>query len=183
VISIAPTSVLNPQSERSRLLTRQGQGKSMICQVCGVEAPTKYVAFYQNIGALLMRFSKSIEGNLCKSCIHKHYWGMTGTTFFLGWWGTISVIITPFLILNNTGRYLFCLGMPRVPEGATAPVLTEAAVEKLLPHLEILFERLNAGEDFRTVTESIAQQTGVTPGQVVLFVRAIVEQQQSQQQN
>jgi hypothetical protein len=28
----------------------------MFCQSCGVEAHTKYVASYQNIGALLMRF-------------------------------------------------------------------------------------------------------------------------------
>ena len=25
----------------------------MICEACGVEAPTKYVAFYQNIGVLV----------------------------------------------------------------------------------------------------------------------------------
>ena len=35
----------------------------MICQACGVEAPTKYVEFYQNIGAIFMRFHKSIQGN------------------------------------------------------------------------------------------------------------------------
>lgn len=39
----------------------------MICQSCGVEAPTKYVAFYQNIGALVMRFTRSAEGRMCKS--------------------------------------------------------------------------------------------------------------------
>jgi hypothetical protein len=30
----------------------------MFCQSCGVEAHTKYVAFYQNIGALFMRFTR-----------------------------------------------------------------------------------------------------------------------------
>ncbi len=56
----------------------------MFCQCCGIEAPTKKVAFYQNVGALVMRFSKSIEGELCKSCIHQNFWAMTTKTFFLG---------------------------------------------------------------------------------------------------
>ncbi|OWK45187.1 hypothetical protein FRUB_01518 [Fimbriiglobus ruber] len=34
----------------------------MICQDCGVEAETKHVSFHQNIGALVVRFPKSIEG-------------------------------------------------------------------------------------------------------------------------
>ena len=34
----------------------------MICQSCGVEAPTKYVAFYQNIGMLVMRTHR-LENN------------------------------------------------------------------------------------------------------------------------
>lgn len=98
----------------------------MICQVCGVEAPTKYVAFYKNIGALVMRWSEEISGHLCKSCIHAYFWKFTTTNLFLGWWGTISFIVTPFFILNNVGRYVFCIFMAPVPQGATAPELTES---------------------------------------------------------
>ncbi len=105
----------------------------MICQACGVEAPTKYVSFHQNIGALVMRFSKSIQGKLCKSCIHGQFWSMTATTLFLGWWGVISLIVTPFFLLNNMGRYLFCLVMPGVPRGATAPSLTDEALARITP--------------------------------------------------
>src|SRR5947209_6594826 len=105
----------------------------MICQACGVEAATRYVAFYQNIGALVVRFSRSIEGNLCKSCIHRYFWTYTGTNLALGWWGMISFIINPFLILNNAGRYLFCLGMPPVAAGARAPELTDEAIDRLQP--------------------------------------------------
>ena len=89
----------------------------MVCQDCGVEAATKHVAFYQNIGALFIRFPKSVEGDLCKTCIHKHFWSTTTITFFLGWWGTISLLVTPFFLLNNLFRYLFCLGMPLCPTG------------------------------------------------------------------
>lgn len=93
----------------------------MMCQCCGVEAETKYVAFYQNIGMLIMRQSRSIEGELCKSCINEHFWRFTAINVTLGWWGMISMIVTPFFILNNVGRYLFCLGMEPVPPGAMKP--------------------------------------------------------------
>src|SRR5262249_31048333 len=106
----------------------------MICQACGIEAPTKYVAFYQNIGAIVLRFSKSVEGNLCKSCIHQYFWQFTATNCILGWWGMISLIVTPFFILNNVGRYFFCLGMQPVPDGAAKPKLTDEAIDQLRPH-------------------------------------------------
>ncbi len=148
----------------------------MTCQDCGVEAATKYVSFHQNIGVLVMRFSSSIEGHLCKSCIHKHFWKMTGTTFFLGWWGTISFIVTPFFLLNNAGRYAFCLGMPGVGSGAVAPRLTDETVALLTPHAKQLFDRLGRGEELSDVAASTAVLAGVTPGQVMLFVQAVARQ-------
>jgi hypothetical protein len=153
----------------------------MICQDCGIEAPTKYVAFYQNIGALVVRFSKSIEGNLCKSCIHKYFWEFTGTNLVLGWWGMISLILNPFFILNNTGRYIFCLGMKPVPEGATKPKLTEEAIAQLQPHAAEIFERLGNKEPLDQVAEYYSVRYGVTPGQVVLFVIAVAEAAKNQQ--
>jgi hypothetical protein len=84
----------------------------MYCEACGRKAPTKYVAFYQNIGALILRFHKSMEGELCKPCINKYFWEFTLVNLTLGWWGIISFIITPFFIINNVVRYLGCLGMP-----------------------------------------------------------------------
>jgi hypothetical protein len=83
----------------------------MRCQVCGKEAPTHYVEFYQNIGALILRFGKSIRGNLCKSCINKYFWEFTLVCLFLGWWGVISFILNWFFLGNNIVRYLGTLGM------------------------------------------------------------------------
>lgn len=146
----------------------------MICQSCGIEAPTKYVAFYQNIGALVVRFSKSVEGELCKSCIHRYFWSLTGTTLVAGWWGYISFVVTPFFLLNNIFRYLTCLPMPPVPLGATQPELTEEAIEKLRPYTDELVGRLNEGGKFKEVAEDIAYQAGVTPGQVACYVQALI---------
>lgn len=153
----------------------------MICQDCGVEAATRHVSFHQNIGALFVRFSNSVSGDLCKNCLHKHFWGMTTKTLFLGWWGTVSLIVTPFFLLNNVGRYLLCLRMPAVPPGATPPLLTDDVVERIRPHAADLFGLLNAGAEFAGVATSIAHRAGVTPGQVALFVQAVVRSQQQQQ--
>ncbi|MEX0724617.1 MAG: hypothetical protein WEB58_12925 [Planctomycetaceae bacterium] len=152
----------------------------MICQDCGVEAETKHVAFHQNIGALFVRFPKSVQGRLCKSCIHKHFWAMTTTTLFLGWWGTISFLVTPFFIFNNVGRYLLCLGMPAVPIGAAPPSLSDAEVERIRPYAQDLFNRLNDGEDFETAAIRVADRAGVTPAQIALFVHAVVQSQQQE---
>jgi hypothetical protein len=152
----------------------------MYCQSCGVEAPTKYVSYHQNIGALVMRFSKSVEGHLCKNCVHKHFWSLTGTTALLGWWGLISFIVTPFFLLNNVVRYGLCLGMEPVPPGAVPPRLDEEAVERIQRHAQRLFERLSEGEDLSRVVTDTADRAGVTPGQVMLFVQAVVQSQQTQ---
>src|SRR5271154_7157097 len=101
----------------------------MRCEACGISAPTKHVSFYQNIGALVLRFTRSIQGNLCKPCIHKYFWEFTSITLFAGWFGIISFIITPFLILNNVFQYLGCLSLPspETPDrGRDAEVVHEA---------------------------------------------------------
>lgn len=154
----------------------------MFCQDCGVEAPTKQVTFYQNIGLLVMRIPSSVEGELCKSCIHKHFWTMTLITLVAGPWGMISLIVTPFFLLNNIGRYLFCLGMEPVPVGATSPQLTSDVVDRISPYADDLFSRLESGEEFDRVASIISSRAGVSPGQVYLYVRAVVQAQSQPQQ-
>jgi len=147
----------------------------MICHLCGIEAPTRYVSFHQNIGAFYVRFYKGVEGKLCKSCIHKHFWSLTATTFFFGWWGAISFIVTPYFILHNLGRYLLCLGMKPVPPGATRPTLTAEAIERLTPHTQQIFDRLNQGEKFQDVARDVAALSETTPAQIALFVDAVIQ--------
>jgi len=81
------------------------------CQTCQRNAPVKYVEFYQNIGAVIMRFHKSIKANMCKSCIHKYFWQYTLTTLAIGWLGYISIFVAPVFIVMNICRYLPCLTM------------------------------------------------------------------------
>jgi len=82
-----------------------------VCKACGLQAPTKYVEFYQNIGFVVTRQSAKIEGNLCRNCIRAYFRSFTVTTLFLGWWGVISFFITPLILLNNITRYLLSLSL------------------------------------------------------------------------
>ena len=99
----------------------------MNCQVCGSYAPTKHVTFHQNIGALVLRFRKKLEGNLCKSCVHKTFWKMTLITLAVGWLGVISLIIAPIFIILNIVQYVACLGMPSAPANVGQPGTPYAA--------------------------------------------------------
>lgn len=146
----------------------------MICQSCGIEAPTKYVVFDRCIGAALVHFHKSVKGEFCKSCVHRYFWSYTPVTLLFGWWSHLSWIINPFFLLNNFFRYATCLTMPAVPLQATEPQLTEKEIEKLRPYTEQLLERLNQKKLFKETAEDIAQLVGVTPGQVVCYVQALI---------
>jgi hypothetical protein len=65
----------------------------MTCQICGEAKPTILAEFSGNIGALIMRFERSIRANMCRLCVHKQFWKYTAMNFFLGWWGIISFFV------------------------------------------------------------------------------------------
>jgi len=81
------------------------------CQSCGRVAETKHVHYRQNIGVIIMRFSKNIDAFLCRDCSNKFFWPFTLTTLFLGWWGLISFFVTLFILPSNLFQYLGTLGL------------------------------------------------------------------------
>src|SRR5258705_2437352 len=123
-----------------------GREQGMICQACGIEAPVKYVEFRQNIGALVVRFSKEVKGNLGKSRIHCHFWSMSLINLSIGWLGYISIILAPVFTIINIVQYLGALGLEKVPAGARAPTLTPDAIGRLNPFSQELINRLENNE-------------------------------------
>jgi ribosomal protein S14 len=75
------------------------------CQMCGQYATTRLVSIRQNIGAAYMRFTKIIEGELCRKCIRKYSLQYTAVNLVAGWWGIISFFVTPVYIVNNIYEY------------------------------------------------------------------------------
>ncbi len=101
----------------------------MACERCGAEAPTRRVSFYRNIGLLLFRLTESTECRLCKPCVHQVYWQYMLINVTLGWWGAISIILTPLIIISNTIQYLMCLGMATAPNHPVGDESLKTALE------------------------------------------------------
>jgi|HubBroStandDraft_1064217.scaffolds.fasta_scaffold69288_1 hypothetical protein len=147
--------------------------EGFVCQCCGIEAPTKYVEFYYNIGALVVRFTRSVRRYQCKRCIHKNFWKYTLLDLTLGWWGMISMIMTPIFLIQNISRYLGAMSLPSPPANAGPPVVTDREIAKLAPFLAETTARLNQKEPLNIVAQDIARRAGTTPGQVVTYLRMV----------
>jgi hypothetical protein len=83
------------------------------CRMCGRHAPTKQVTFHQNIGALVIRFPKTVSGQLCRDCIGTYFTKYTLTSLFLGWWGVISFFYTLVTIPMNIVTWFGARKLPR----------------------------------------------------------------------
>jgi hypothetical protein len=171
----------NPQrstnNTQNQEVMRQTNWKNskIFCQSCGREAQTKYVDYYQNIGALVIRFTRRVNGYFCKNCSSKYFWSFTSTTLLLGWWGIISFFVSLFIIPNNIIRFLGTLSL-KPPDPLTSfPVLTDIVIEKIQPYTTELFQRIKVGENFETVARSIAIRAVVSPGQVILYLFALTQ--------
>jgi hypothetical protein len=47
-----------------------------------------------------------VKGNVCPACAKKHFQELTLTRLFGGWWGVISFLMTPFILVNNVVQYV-----------------------------------------------------------------------------
>jgi len=153
----------------------------MICQSCGVEAPTRKVFFVQHIGAIVMFFHRRIGGLFCRNCVNKWFSQYFFVTLALGWWGIISLFATPVVLIIDIVNYFRAWSLAPVPPGAIAPVLTDEAIQRINPLRGDLIRRLNANEPLETVATDIAARARVTPGQVVRYVQALIAQQKAGQ--
>ena len=75
-------------------------------QLCRSMRQTARVKYEQNIGMLILRQTRRLEANLCKTCANKEFWNFQGMNLLLGPWGMISLIITPIYLVTNTVSYL-----------------------------------------------------------------------------
>lgn len=76
------------------------------CDSCGGPGPLVATQFRQTIGAVILRFEKTVAGYLCSDCTRSHFVSCTTTTAVAGWFGAISLVLTPWFILTNIQNYL-----------------------------------------------------------------------------
>ncbi len=130
----SPTDSL-PQPVMGTLPSRLGQPKGAgpratpeihmatpggICQVCGRSGPTRFVTFHQNIGLVVWRLHRSVEGYLCKFCIDDAFFRMSGITLLFGWWGVISFVVSFVFLPMNVVRWAQTIGMQTPAEDAAS---------------------------------------------------------------
>ncbi len=147
----------------------------MVCEICEIETPTKYVEIYQNIGVLVLNLHKSVKGNLCRSCVNAFCRRYTLITLAAGWCGIFGIVLTPIFLINNATRYLLCRRLEYAPAGSARPILTQEAVGRLRLRKDEILSRLASREKLRDIAEHIATTSGVTAGQVILYIAYISE--------
>jgi len=76
------------------------------CQVCGNMRQTALVRFQHNIGMIILRQTRTIQGYMCKTCVGKKFWEYTGKNLLLGPWGVVSLILTPIYLIMNISAYV-----------------------------------------------------------------------------
>ena len=134
-----------------------------------------WVAFHQNIGIFVARFTSTDAGNYCRGCATRTFLTSTTITAAVGWFGVVSLFLAPIFVAHNVGHFAAALLKLRgAPPGACPPTLTPEVVERLRPYAEALDEGLAAGGHPVELARAAAQEAGVTPGQVLLFLRGQV---------
>ncbi|RPF34403.1 hypothetical protein EDD92_4352 [Streptomyces sp. TLI_185] len=87
-------------------------GPGAACQVCGA-TPAAPVTIRGHQGmVVMMRFLRR-EGMFCRTCALASFRDMQADTMVMGWWGPLSVLITPFTLLGNLSALS---GIRRIPE-------------------------------------------------------------------
>jgi hypothetical protein len=152
----------------------------IVCQSCGLEAPTRHVVFHRNVGKLFTRAHRKLDANVCKRCLHEKFWTCTAVTVAVGWCGITSIVMAPCYVINNLIRYFGALPMPSVPPGARQPQINEEVFSRFLHRSEEVFQRVHAGENPDDIARDLGGQIGATPGQVLKCMITMVQHQQMQ---
>jgi hypothetical protein len=80
------------------------------CQLCHKRpANAGTVHFQGNVGLFVQRYKHEMKAEMCGPCLHTQFLKFTAMNFLLGWWGTISIFVTPGYILHNIVQYEYAV--------------------------------------------------------------------------
>lgn len=83
------------------------------CILCGQNACNYELELDQNTGMIVSRSYRKFKGNMCRNHAKRLFTRVQIHNLFLGWWGTISFMVTAAYLLSNTGRYIKFLSVAR----------------------------------------------------------------------
>ena len=113
--------------------TNKREGESdMRCEECNQTGTTTSVRFYSVIGMLIVSRTFAVSKQMCKGCAAEKFTEYTLTSLLLGWWGVLSFIATPFVVVHNLAAYAvslvsFYMTSKQVSEMESMPAMTVPA--------------------------------------------------------
>ena len=78
------------------------------CDICG-RCPAHVCMLERVEGRLIYYNRKEYVGHFCATCVKRAYANYTGWTLILGWWSTLGIVRTPYVIAMNTYEFISCL--------------------------------------------------------------------------
>ncbi|MFF3428061.1 hypothetical protein [Streptomyces sp. NPDC002602] len=91
------------------------------CRLCGAQ-PAAQATVRGHQGMVLMMRSLSVQGPFCRNCGTATVRDMSAKTLWQGWWGPMSLLLTPITVLRNLGpRSTFA--KLAAPQGGFRPAL------------------------------------------------------------
>jgi hypothetical protein len=104
---------------------------------------------------------------------------MTLLTAVAGWWGIVSAVLNPFILVSNIIHFARTRKLAPPAPNATAPTLTQEAISKIKPYSVDIFTRLSTQDPADEIASYIAQKAGVTQGQVLLYIMGVMNSLQT----
>lgn len=144
---------------------------SPICQQCRVVAPTRRVAFHQNIGMFIARQVETTEGYLCRNGIGDTFWRYTLVNLTVGWWEVISLLVAPIFTISNLVYYVGSLNLPRVPHVPSRPLLSDEVLARLAPFEAEVLTCLRRGDPPELIAVALTERVDVTATQALVYVQ------------
>jgi hypothetical protein len=133
------------------------------CDFCGQRAPVHDVSYRQNTGMLVMRQSRHYQGRACRGCSSDLFMKTTLHTLVLGWWGTISLFLTPIFIFSNIACWVGSRSLPK----------KQLASTNLLEERREYALNLLATKDEATVIDVLAKDTALPHDEVATWLRGL----------
>ncbi|MET9609881.1 hypothetical protein ABZZ17_33255 [Streptomyces sp. NPDC006512] len=91
------------------------------CRLCGAQ-PAAHATVRGHQGLVLMMRSLSVQGPFCRDCGTATVRDMSAKTLWQGWWGPMSLLLTPITVLRNLGPRSTFAGLT-APQGGFRPPL------------------------------------------------------------
>jgi hypothetical protein len=150
-----------------------------MCDICSSGEPSVHVHLRHNVGMLFMRREYATEGRLCSSCLGQAFRKHQLSNLFLGWWGTISFVMTFIFLIDNIRVYFRARrDLARLVERkeASRVVPQGSPSERLAPFQHNVRLRLRRDEDASTIAADLAALHQVPLSDAEAFVQSIASE-------